>query len=255
MIATAAFVVLATRAAERAGPLIGAMVATLPVSAGPAYVFIALDHDPAFVGRAALSSLAVNAATIVFCVAYARIARTQGTIVSLLGSLAIWGTLATGIRSVDWTLAEAALLNVAAAVACFYAGQRYRHTPMPAVVRRWYDVPLRAVMVATLVTTVVAVSAQVGPAMTGILALFPIVLTSIIVIFQPRVGGAGTGAITANGVLGLAGYAVALVELHVGAEPLGSGIALALSLVISIVWNYGVVMIRRRRFATAAKSQ
>src|SRR5918999_485457 len=45
----AAFVVVATKAAERAGALIGAMIATLPIAAGPSYFFLALDHGPAFI--------------------------------------------------------------------------------------------------------------------------------------------------------------------------------------------------------------
>jgi hypothetical protein len=53
---TAAFVVIASMVAERAGPLVGAMVSTLPISAGPAYVFLALEHDNAFVAQSALTS-------------------------------------------------------------------------------------------------------------------------------------------------------------------------------------------------------
>ena len=41
MAITAAFVVAATVTAERAGPLVGGLVATLPIGAGPAYVFLA----------------------------------------------------------------------------------------------------------------------------------------------------------------------------------------------------------------------
>jgi hypothetical protein len=48
MAVTAAFVVTASIVTERSGPVIGALVATLPVSTGPAYIFLALDH-----GRAA----------------------------------------------------------------------------------------------------------------------------------------------------------------------------------------------------------
>ncbi len=48
---------LASMVAERSGPLIGALVATLPVSAGPVYVFLALDHDAAFIAQSALASL------------------------------------------------------------------------------------------------------------------------------------------------------------------------------------------------------
>ena len=64
MAVTAAFVVSAAAITERAGPVIGALVATLPISAGPSYVFLALDHDAAFIAEGALASLPINAATI-----------------------------------------------------------------------------------------------------------------------------------------------------------------------------------------------
>ena len=44
MAVAAAFVVTASFIAERSGPVIGALVATLPISAGPSYAFLALDH-------------------------------------------------------------------------------------------------------------------------------------------------------------------------------------------------------------------
>ena len=64
MAITAAFVVTASVITERSGPVIGALVATLPISAGPSYVFLALDHDAAFIAEGALASLPINAATI-----------------------------------------------------------------------------------------------------------------------------------------------------------------------------------------------
>jgi energy-converting hydrogenase Eha subunit E len=59
MMVAAGFVVTASIITERSGPVIGALVATLPVSAGPSYVFLALDHDAAFIAQGALSSLPV----------------------------------------------------------------------------------------------------------------------------------------------------------------------------------------------------
>lgn len=59
MAIAAAFVVSASIITERAGPVIGALVATLPVSAGPSYVFLAIDHDAAFIAQGALASLPV----------------------------------------------------------------------------------------------------------------------------------------------------------------------------------------------------
>ena len=57
MAVTAGFVVGASMVAERAGPAIGALIATLPVAAGPAYFFLALDHDAAFISNSAIGSL------------------------------------------------------------------------------------------------------------------------------------------------------------------------------------------------------
>ena len=57
MAITAAFVVTASIVTERSGPVIGALIATLPISAGPSYVFLALDHDAAFIAEGALGTV------------------------------------------------------------------------------------------------------------------------------------------------------------------------------------------------------
>ncbi|MGB8183241.1 MAG: hypothetical protein WCF13_12820 [Stellaceae bacterium] len=242
---TAAFVVGAARAAERAGPLIGAMVATLPIAAGPAYVFLALDHDAEFIAASALASLAANAANMVFCTVHAAVAQSRATAASLAAALGVWIVLAIVARTVGWTLPEAVLLNVAVFVACLAISRRFRTAPMPPTIRRPYDVPLRAAMVAALVAAVVVLSTHVGPTVTGILALFPIVLASLILIFQPRIGGRATAALTANAVFGLGGFAAALVALHLAALPLGVLVALVLALLVSIGCNFAIAVARR----------
>ena len=98
--------------------------------------------------------------------------------------------------------------------------QRYRHAKMPPVARRWYDVPLRASLVATLVLTVVTLSGRVGPSISGILALFPAVFTSMMLILHPRIGGPkaiSAVACIANSAWGLMGFGMAIAVLHVGA--------------------------------------
>src|SRR6202011_883803 len=82
MAITAAFVVTSSIITERSGPVIGALVATLPVSAGPSYVFLALDHDAAFIAQGALSSLPVNAATIFMCLTYVVLSQRHGLLMS-----------------------------------------------------------------------------------------------------------------------------------------------------------------------------
>ncbi|MBV9556243.1 MAG: hypothetical protein JO254_04130, partial [Pseudolabrys sp.] len=76
--------------------------------------------------------------------------------------------------------------------------------------------------------------------------VFPIVLTSIIIILHPRVGGKPTAAVMANAVIGLAGFGVAVTFLHLAAERLGSPLALALTLAVSIGYNLLIFFARRR---------
>src|SRR6476646_5264337 len=86
MAVTAGFVIAVAMVAERAGAAIGAIVATLPVSAGPAYVFLALDHDAAFISASAIGSIAAHAATAVFSMVYIVLARRAGVVVSVGGA-------------------------------------------------------------------------------------------------------------------------------------------------------------------------
>src|SRR6476659_2024295 len=90
MAIAAAFVVSASVIAERSGPVIGALVATLPISAGPSYVFLAIDHDAAFIAQGALSSLPVNAATIFLGLTYVVLAQRHSFAVSVGSAVAVW---------------------------------------------------------------------------------------------------------------------------------------------------------------------
>src|SRR6478752_3992053 len=111
MAVTAAFVVSASVITERAGPVIGALVATLPISAGPSYVFLALDHDAAFVAEGALASLPINAATIFLAFTYAALAQRFVLWVSAGAAIAVWLVLATIIRHFEWTLPAGVIVN------------------------------------------------------------------------------------------------------------------------------------------------
>ena len=252
MAVAAAFVVSASFIAERTGPVIGALVATLPISAGPAYVFLALDHDAAFIAQGALASLPVNAATIFLSLTYAWLAQRNSMLVSCGAALAAWLTLATLIRMTQWTLLGGLIANAIAFAVALPLLDRFRHIEkMPLIDRRWFDIPFRASLVALLVATVVTLSGRVGPTISGILALFPIVFTSLMLILHPRIGGRATAAVIANGAWGLMGFGLAVAVLHVGALRLGSAIGLSLALATCVLWNLTLWWNGRRRVVSA----
>jgi hypothetical protein len=253
MAVAAFFVVTASFITERSGPVIGALIATLPISAGPTYVFLALDHDAAFIAEGALASLPTNAATLFLGLTYVLLAQRHGVLTSWGAAAIVWLALASLARLVHWSLAAGLLINVIAFAICIAAQARYRHARMPPIARRWYDVPLRASLVAMLVATVVSLSGWAGPAISGILALFPIVFSSMMLILHPRIGGPATAAVIANSAWGLMGLGIAIAVLHVAALHLGSAAGLSLTLMVCVVWNFSLWWIGRMRAKPATQ--
>ncbi len=252
MAVTAAFVVSASLITERAGPVIGALIATLPISAGPSYVFLALDHDPAFIAEGALASLPANAVTVFLGLTYVLLAQRHGALVSCAAAVVVWIVLTSLARAVHWSLAGGLLANAVTFAVCVPLMQRFRHVRMPLITRRWYDIPLRASMVATLVALVVTLSGWVGPAISGVIALFPVVFTSMMLILHPRIGGPATAAVIANGAWGLMGLGTAIAVLHLAAIRFGSAMGLSLALAVCVVWNLTLWRIGRRSVARRA---
>lgn len=245
MAVTAGFVVGATVTAERAGPLVGGLVATLPLGAGPVYVFLALDHGADFIAQSALNSLAINSVNVIFALAYALLAQRRSLAVSLPLAMLLWFALAWGVNEIQWTATSAILANVVVLPACIVLARPLRHVKIPPVRTYWYDMALRAGMVALLVGVTVTLSFRIGPGGSGILAVFPIILISVMLILHRRVGGKPTAAVMANAALGLVGFALACVVLHYAAAAFGSAAGLTLALMTSVGWGLSVLTARR----------
>jgi hypothetical protein len=245
MTITAGFVLAATVTAERAGPLVGGLVATLPIGAGPVYVFLAFDHDAHFIAQGAVASLAINAVNVIFATVYVLLAQQRSLVVSLAVGLVAWTALALLIYWVHWTVVTALAMNIVVLGLCLWLVRPLRHVTMPPLRTRWADLAIRALLVAVLVGVTVGLSFRIGPGGSGVLAVFPVVLISIMLILHRRVGGKPAAAVLANAPLGLIGFAFACAVLHFAAAPLGVPLALALALATSIGWSLTVLTARR----------
>lgn len=243
---TAGIVVTASFVTERAGPLIGALVVTLPVTVWPAYVFLSLDHDAPFVALSVVSGLAMNAVSGIFMLIYIVLAQRRSLIVSLGIAVASWLIVAILAHGIVWTPTLAILTNVAVYTICILLTSRFRHVSVPRTVRQWYDLPLRTLLVCALMGTVLLISNVVGPVATGFVAVFPISTCSTMLILHPRLGGPCTAAVIANGLFGLAGIGAALTVTYFAIPTLGITIALALLLAVPIAWNLTVWIVRMR---------
>ncbi len=246
---TALLVVSASAAAETLGPFWGALIASLPVSTGPAYVFLSMQHGAEFVAASALSSLAANAATGLFLMTYGALARSASSWSSLGAAVLVWLAASLATQQVAWTPWTAFLLNLGTyglGLALFNPVHSKEPRPAPPARRRWFDLPARAMAVAAFVSLVVAISAALGPEATGIAAVYPIGLTSLFVILRPRIGGPASSRLAANALRPMLGFGVMLLALHLAIRPWGPVTALAIALLVSVSWSAALFLLRRR---------
>ncbi|MGQ0686520.1 MAG: hypothetical protein ACT4OC_29510, partial [Bradyrhizobium sp.] len=80
-----------------------------------------------------------------------------------------------------------------------------------------------------------------------IMALFPIVLTSLMLVLHPRIGGPPTAAAISNGAWGVVGFGLAVAVMHVAVQAFGSAVGLSLALATCIGWNLALWWNGRRK--------
>ena len=247
MVLTAAVVVITSLAVERSGPFVGALIGALPTAAGAAYTILALEHSPDFITASAIGSVAINGAVAVFAATYAILAQRHGLSVSLGGAAVAWFGIAAGLRLVQWTPLTAAAINVAVFAVTIPLSWRYRAGGRPvAFVRTPFDIPLRALTAALVVAVVTGLSSSIGSFASGMFALFPIILSSSIVIMHPRIGGKATASMLAHAQPFLIGLALGFFSVHYLVAPIGVWPALGVGLIVNLTWSVALAVIRTR---------
>lgn len=242
MIASAFVVVLATVTAEKAGAFWAALIASLPVAAGPIYVLLALDHDAAFLSESAIGSMAATAATAAYMLSLAALCPRLPVALAIPLGLLGWLATVAAVRGLTWDIVSASALTAGAMIVCMALTVNERRWLSPkAGDRQWFDIPLRALLVATLVALVTSFSHALGSEATGYAAVFPIAMTSLALILHLRQGGRAVAAVMANSFLPMLGFVLALIALHFVAPIAGSGWGLAAALSGSILWSIALL--------------
>lgn len=256
MVATAILVVGALKAAERSGPFWGALFIALPVSVGPTYVILALDHDAHFLAASALDSLAANAAIGLFLISYARLGARYGLAVNLVGAIAVWLVGALLVASTRWTVSAAAAANLLVFGLGAWFTRDLINAPKPLAIgaSRWFEAPARGLLVGLLVASVTTASYAIGPSATGVIAMFPIASASLAIILHRRHGGAAVAPVMASALRTVPSLACGLLVMTLTVEPWGKTPSLIAALVISLAWALALVLARtwKRRTIPAA---
>jgi uncharacterized membrane protein (GlpM family) len=236
---TSTIIVSASLIVERGGPFLGAMIASLPTSVGAAYIVMAVEHSPDFISKSALGSLTANAAGVTFAAVYALLARRYSLLVGLGGALLVWFVCAMALRNIELTVWFAVALNLGVAAFAIWATAKARAASFSksAIVPKACDIPLRAAAVSAFVIIVTTVSHSIGAFSSGIFAVFPIAMSSFIVILHNRIGGPATSNVIAHAQVPMLGLIPAFLAVYLLSIPLGEWWALLVALMASLIWN------------------
>src|SRR3984957_3398819 len=246
MALTAFIVVIVSVTVERSGPFVGALIAALPTAAGAAYIILAFEHPPDFTAAARGGRAAAAATVSIFALTYTVLAQRHGLLLSLGIAMAIWFVGAAALRLYDWTPLTAFVLNVVVFGATIPLSWRYRTSgPVPKFLRTAYDIPLRAITAAIVVAVVTTASYSIGSFVSGVFAVFPIVMASSVVILHPRVGGKATASMFAHSQIALVGLWLGFLALHYLVAPVGVWPALVLALGVCMGWSFALWLFAR----------
>ncbi len=224
-----------TLAGRKWGPGVAGWLSAFPVVAGPILIFIALDRGNAFAQQAASSTLSAVAAIVVFGLSYAWAALRFNWLKSLACAFAAYAmavfllnyfvtSLYVGIPLIVLTLLVAPKLYPTVVLP--------PQLPPPTK----SDLAIRMSCGAVLVLIVTHFSAQLGPRLSGLFAMFP-VLASVLAAFTHRQSGAAYAVHLLRGtVLGyyaFASFCIA-VALLLSTLPLSLTFTLAFSVALII---------------------
>lgn len=247
-----ALIALVTLAGRRWGPAVAGWLSAFPVVAGPILLFIAIEQGAAFAEAAAIGTLSAVLGMLAFGLSYAWAATRLPWPLSL--ALAYVG-YAAAVVVLDWwaaTLLEATLVVLAG---LWLAPRGYPVLKLvPASVKPANDMLLRMVSGALLVLLVTHFAARLGPGLSGILAMFP-VMGTVLALFTHRSAGAAAVIQLLRGmVLGFYAFGTFCVVLALTLPATGTTIAFmsalaaaALVQAVSRVWmhRHGVAVVRR----------
>ncbi len=231
-----ALIAVVTWAGRRWGAGVAGWLGAFPVVSAPILWFVALEQGPGFAAEAAQGTLSAVLAMLVFCLVYAWAALRLAWAGAVLLGLAAWFAAVAALNAWAPSLAAA---GVAVLLALALAPRAYPpppEAPPPAPGRAAGDLAWRMAAGAALVLGVTQFSATLGPRLSGLFAMFP-VIASVLAVFSHRQSGAGFVVRLLRGmVLGYYAFAAfcAVLALALPALPAGPAFVLALATALAV---------------------
>ncbi len=245
LVTTPGLILAVTLLTRRFGPVLGGLLMGIPLTTGPISFFLAHEFGVDFAAKAAISSLFGQISTGAFCLAYAVTALRFSPFVSALAGFSAFAGLSVLFSGIDWDLPYAILFFVTALFVIAQVFPAVRAVPSPRKSPAW-DIPLRMVLGATVVTGITLLANQVGPHLSGLIAPMPVIALVLAVFIHSVQGGEAAGALLRSVVLGSPAFGMFFLTLVATLPVLPLPACYALAAVASLVTSAAIGLIIRR---------
>jgi hypothetical protein len=245
-----ALIYLVTLIGRRWGPGVAGWFSALPIVSGPILLVMAIEQGTAFASVAAGRTVLAVAAILVFSLAYACSAVRMGIAGSMTVALLAYAAAVAGLQALALDAVQSFLLVVCLLIVT----PRLFPAMPPASVsvqsgKRINDLPLRMLAGAALSLSVTWAAAQLGPRLSGFMAMFP-VMSTILVGFSHYASGRDFAVNLLRGMVrGYYAFAAFCLVLSLGLRDQGLGAAFGMAVLAALV----VQVLSKRGMVTRPK--
>jgi len=236
-------IALVTLAGRRWGPHVAGWLSAFPIVAGPILLVIALEQGAAFAAAASANTLLAVLAILVFSIAYARCAHLgmPRAMAAALLAYALAVLVLTSVSLPLWAGVPAVVLALLLAPRLFGPGRAQAAAGKPA-----HDLPWRMLAGALLSLSVTYAAAGLGPRLSGLFAMFP-VMSTVLVGFSHRASGPGFAVGLLRGMVnGYYAFAVFCVVLSLLLRSQGIAIAFAAATGAALAVQFGLRAVQQK---------
>jgi hypothetical protein len=221
------------------------MFTTLPSTIVVAMYFIAVEQGPELAADAALVAPAEMGINAVFLAVFVAVSG-RGLPAALASSMAVWVVLSTILYLADpgslpLSLAVFAALVIAMTL-WLRTTHRFSQRPGKRIDYTAGEISFRGLFAGLMITASVAGASLGGPVLGGILAVFPAIFTSTMVILYLRQGKEFSSAVGTLMILGSANVVVYSVVVHLVFAEWGEGWGTLAALAVSYTWSLGAYL-------------
>lgn len=240
------FILGISLAGQRWGPAIAGWLSGLPVVAGPILFFMAREQGAAFAAEAAVATSSAVCGSIVFSAAYSWTATKQRWPLCLLAAAAAYFVVIALLAWLSPGVVLAASMSLALVIVAPKLFPKVEAGAAPGAMPKT-ELVVRMVAGATLVFLATWFASSLGPRLSGLIAMFPVLGTVLAVFSHRHAGAAFTTQLLRGMAAGFYAFITFCVVLAVALVPWGIGLGFAVAVLSALVVQAGakVLLVRR----------